>query len=412
MDAAIPGATETKEAMQILSLLQDYMIPFLIVLTVLVFVHEMGHYLIARRCGVRIEAFSIGFGPELFGWTDRSGTRWKFSAIPLGGYVKMFGDADVTSRPMKQGDTPSENLDAGEHTGDWADGTARPLTEEEKAVSFHHKSLGQRSWIVAGGPLANFLLAIVILSGMFAIYGQPTTPPVVTGVLESSPAAAADIRPGDRIIEINGQEIERFEQIRRVVQLGLSEPLNIVLLRDGGQVEMVVQPQLVTAMDNLGNTYQTARLGIQAEGQEYIRHGVLSSVWYAIEETVALTQATLQAVWQIIVGTRSADELGGPIRIAQLSGQVAEISVVSVFLFTAILSVNLGLINLFPVPMLDGGHLLFYSIEALRGRPLGEKAQEYGFRIGLALVLSLFVFVTWNDLVRLRVIEYLLELVT
>ncbi|MEX0923797.1 MAG: RIP metalloprotease RseP [Rhodovibrionaceae bacterium] len=398
--------------MQILSLLQDYLIPFLIVLTILVFVHEMGHYLIARRCGVRIEAFSIGFGPELFGWTDRTGTRWKFSAIPLGGYVKMFGDADVTSRAMKEGDSHAENLDAGEHTGDWADGTARPLTEEEKAVSFHHKSLSQRSWIVAGGPLANFLLAIVILTGMFAIYGQPTTPPVVTGVLESSAAEAAGILPGDRIVEINGQKIERFEQIRRVVQLGLDAPLDIVMLRDGGRVEVMAQPELVTAEDNLGNKYETARLGIQAEGREYIRHGIVDSVWFAIEETASLTQATLQAVWQIVVGTRSADELGGPIRIAQLSGQVADISVVSVVLFTAILSVNLGLINLFPVPMLDGGHLLFYSIEALRGRPLGEKAQEYGFRIGLALVLSLFVFVTWNDLVRLRVIEYLVGLVT
>lgn len=398
--------------MEIFSLLQDYLLPFLIVLTVLVFVHEMGHYLIAKYCGVRIDAFSVGFGPELFGWTDRTGTRWKFSAIPLGGYVKMFGDADVTSRPAKVEDVPAEDLHDGEHTGDWADGTARPLTEEEKAASFHHKTLSQRSWIVAGGPLANFLLAIVILTGLFAMHGQPTTPPVITGIQANSAAAAADIRLGDRIIKINGESISRFEQIRRVVQVGLNAPLDIVILRDGTEVEMTVRPTLVTVEDNLGNRYQTARLGIQAEGTEFVKHGVVESVWYAVEETGSLTMATLNAVWQIVVGTRSADELGGPIRIAQMSGQVAEISVVSVIWFMAILSVNLGLINLFPVPMLDGGHLLFYGIEALRGRPLGEKAQEYGFRIGLALVLSLFVFVTWNDLARLKVFEYIVGLVT
>lgn len=293
--------------------------------------------------------------------------------------------------------------------GRWNDQT---LTDEEKAVSFHHKSLSQRSWIVAGGPLANFLLAIVILTGMFVVYGQPTTPAVITGVQQNSAAAAADLRVGDRIVEINGETITRFEQIRRLVQLGLDAPLDIIVERGGSQIEVFAQPQIITTKDNLGNEYETARLGIQAEGTEYIRHGLVDSVWFAIKETGSLSVGTLQAVWQIIVGTRSADELGGPLRIAQLSGQVAEISVVSVILFTAILSVNLGLINLFPVPMLDGGHLLFYSIEAVRGRPLGEKAQEYGFRIGLALVLSLFVFVTWNDLVRLRVIEYLVGLVT
>lgn len=399
--------------MEIIYLLQDYLVPFLIILTILVFVHEMGHYLIAKRCGVRIDAFSVGFGPEIFGWTDRTGTRWKFSAIPLGGYVKMFGDADVTSRPMKTGDEPTaEELESGEHTGDWADGTARPLTAAERSVSFHHKSLGQRSWIVAGGPLANFLLAIVILTGLFAWHGQPTTPPVVTGVIAGSAAEEAGLQVGDRIVEINGQEIQRFEEIRRIVQVGLDAPLDILVERDGRTAEVAARPQLITMTDNLGNQYETARLGIQAEGREFVRHGIVDSAWYAVEETGDLTVATLNAVWQIIVGTRSADELGGPIRIAQMSGQVAEISVVSVVWFMAILSVNLGLINLFPVPMLDGGHLLFYGIEALRGRPLGERAQEYGFRIGLALVLSLFVFVTWNDLVRLKVIEYLVGLVT
>lgn len=394
--------------MTLLTGIWDFVIPFLIILTVLVFVHEMGHYLIAKRCGVRIEVFSIGFGPELFGWTDGSGTRWKFSLIPLGGYVKMFGDADVTSRPAAGVKEPA----AGEGTGGWAEGTTRPLTEEEKAVSFHHKRLGQRSWVVAGGPLANFLFAFVVLTGFFVFYGQPTTPPVVGEVLADSAADRAGIQAGDRFLSINGSSIERFEEIQRLVQLNLDAPLAIELQRGDEAVNLTVSPTIVEAKDNLGRPYQLARLGVAASGTEYVRFGPLESAWRAVDETFALTGATLKAVSQIVLGTRSADELGGPIRIAEMSGQVAEAGIVSVIWFMAVLSINLGLINIFPIPMLDGGHLLFYAIEAVRGRPLGERAQEYGFRIGLALVVSLILFVTWNDLVRLRFIDFLAGLVT
>lgn len=375
---------------------------FLVILTVLVFVHELGHFWVARRCGVKCEAFSIGFGPELFGWYDSKGTRWKFSALPLGGYVKMFGDADVTSRPAPQMQKAVEGSVEGEETGDWAGGKARPLTAEERAVSFHHKSLGQRVAVVAAGPAANFLFAIVVMTAFFVYPGLPTTPAVIGGVVEDSAAAEAGLQEGDRILEINGSAIERFEEIQRVVHLNLDSPLDMVVERGGRPLELTATPQMVVRQDAMGNDVEVPMLGIQASGSAFVPQG-LAAPWVAVEETVSLTGATLKAVWQMVTGSRGTDELGGPIRIAEMSGQVAQTGFVSVIWFMAVLSINLGLINLFPVPMLDGGHLLFYAIEGVRGRPLGERAQEYGFRIGLALVLTLFVFVTWNDLSRLLV---------
>lgn len=384
--------------MEILSVIWDIVIPFILILSVLVFIHEMGHYLIARYCGVRIEAFSIGFGPEITGWTDRTGTRWKISLLPLGGYVKMFGDADVTSAPLPEHQQAAAPDDGEEETGDWAAGKHRRLTPEERAVSFHHKTLGQRSWIVAGGPLANFLFAIVVLAGFFIFVGQPTTPSVIGEVLEGSAAQEAGILPGDRIIEINGSKIERFEEIQRAVQINLEAPLNITLIRDEQEIELVAKPKMVTSTDALDREVQTALLGIRTSGTEYVRYGPLSAVWLAVVDTWDMTVGTLQAVGQIVVGDRSVDELGGPVRIAEMSGKVADAGWLNVIRWMALLSLNLGLINLFPIPVLDGGHLLFYAIEAIRGKPLGEKAQEVGFKIGMALVLSLMIFVTWNDI--------------
>ncbi|WP_282608213.1 RIP metalloprotease RseP [Pelagibius sp. Alg239-R121] len=360
--------------MEFLNVLTGTVFPFLVVLTVLVFVHEMGHYLIARKNGVRVEVFSIGFGPEIFGWTDRVNTRWKFSLIPLGGYVKMFGDADVASRPS----------DA-------------PMTEEERQVSFQAKRLGQRAWIVAGGPLANFLLAIVIFAGLFMYIGQPFTPATVGEVIPDSAAAEAGFQPGDRIIRVDGSDVERFEELQTIVQLSAGRALEIDVLRDGAEIGLTAAPKPAT-QESFGSEQQIWRLGISRSGAEYKRHDPLTAVWRATLETVSVTGNTLKAVGQMITGDRSSKELGGPLRIAQMSGQVAEFGFLNLLSLLAILSVNLGLINLFPVPMLDGGHLFFYAIEALRGRPLGERAQEYGFRIGLALVLSLMVFATWNDL--------------
>jgi len=376
--------------MDLLSGLWTYMVPFLIVLTVLVFVHELGHYWVARRAGVKVEVFSIGFGPELFGWNDRSGTRWKVSALPLGGYVKMYGEQEESG----QGQAPADTADAA------------------SSESFQAKTLGWRAAIVAAGPAANFLFAILIYAVLFGFVGQPFTPPVVGAVLAGSAADQGGLQAGDRIVRIDGRGIERFEEIQRAVQLGLEQPLQMVVERDGREQALTVRPQIVEETDRNGKQFRVARLGIRGQGVAYVSYGPVESILRAAQETWNQTTGTLRALGQMVSGHRATDDLGGPIRIAQMSGEVAQGGVAALIVFMAVLSINLGLINLFPIPMLDGGHLLFYAAEAVRGRPLGARAQEYGFRIGLALVLSLMVFATWNDLVHLRIVSYIVELVS
>lgn len=369
-----------------------YIVPFLIILTVLVFVHEFGHYLIARWNRVRVEVFSIGFGPEVFGWWDRAGTRWKFSAIPLGGYVKMFGDSDASS-------------------GLPAAGLAR-LAPSDREVSFHYKRLGQRAAIVAAGPGANFLFAVMLLAILFTTYGQPFTPAEVGQVQPGSAAEQGGIHPGDVILSLDGSTVQRFEDVQQIVRLNPGVPMTIVVRRDGKEQTLHVTPSRTELTDRFGNHYQIGLLGIARSGMEYVKRDPATAIVQAGAETWDLSVSTLKALWQIIIGTRATDELGGPLRIAQMSGEVAQGGVVAVLWFMAVLSINLGLINLFPVPVLDGGHLLFYAAEAVRGKPLGQRAQEYGFRIGLALVLTLMVFATWNDLVHLRIVEFVKGLVT
>ncbi len=369
-----------------------YIVPFLIVLTVLVFVHELGHYLVARWNGVRIDVFSIGFGPEIFGWTDRVGTRWKFSAVPLGGYVKMFGDVDPASQPSPE--------------------SLEQMSAAEEAVSFHHKRLMQRAAVVVAGPAANFLFAVVALSLLFATFGEPFTPPEIGQIQPGSAAEADGLKAGDTIVAIDGHAIDRFEEVQRDVRLNTGTPMNIEVRRGDGTVSLSITPRVTTVTDRFGNQHAFGLLGIERNGVNYLRRNPAEAVWQATAETANLTTGTLTAVWQMIIGARPADEIGGPLRIAQMSGEVAQGGVVAMIWFMAVLSVNLGLINLFPVPILDGGHLLFYVAEAVRGRPLGQRAQEYGFRLGLALVLTLMVFATWNDLVHLRVIDFLKGLVS
>jgi regulator of sigma E protease len=356
---------------------------FLIVLTVLVFVHEFGHYSIARWNGVRIDVFSIGFGPELFGWWDSAGTRWKFSTVPLGGYVKMFGDSDASS-------------------GQPVPGLGR-LAETERDVSFHYKRLGQRAAIVAAGPAANFAFAIIVLTVLFMTFGQPYTPAEVGQVQPGSAAEQGGIRPGDVILSIDGQAVARFEDVQQAVRMNPGVAMAIAVTRDAKTLTLQVTPARTEVTDRFGNRYEIGLLGIARSGMEYVKRDPVTALYQAVGETWNLSASTLQAMWQMVKGTRATDELGGPLRIAQMSGEVARGGIAPILTFMALLSVSLGLINLFPVPILDGGHLLFYAAEAIRGKPLGQKAQEYGFRIGLALVLTLMVFTTWNDLVHIGI---------
>ena len=380
--------------MEIVAILWNYVVPFLIVLTVLVFVHELGHYWVARRCGVRVETFSIGFGHELFGWTDSHGTRWKVGWLPLGGYVKMYGDADAASTPDMRA------LEA--------------MTPEQRRESFQHQGLAARSAIVAAGPAANFLFAILVFAALFVAYGRPFTPPVVASLKEGFPAERAGVLPGDRVVAIDGRPIERFEEIQRTIMLHLDQPVTLTISRDGAERQLLMTPVYDEETDRFGNTFRIPRIGIRSSGQPEVE--VIRTPWYAVwravVETWTQTTGTLTAVGQMISGRRTTEDLGGPLRIAKVSGEAAQMSWAALVVLIATLSISLGLINLFPIPMLDGGHLVFYALEGLRGRPLGPNAQEYGFRIGMVLVLGLMLFATWQDLVHLRVVQYIVGLVS
>ena len=368
----------------------NYIIVFLIVLTVLIYVHEWGHYWVALRNGVRVEVFSIGFGPEVFGWTNKVGTRWKIGLIPLGGYVKMFGEDDGASS-----DDDEDN---------------RELTPEEKEVSFHHKTLGQRAAIVAAGPIVNFIFAIFAFAGLAMFEGNPIPLAYVGEVMPKSAAAEAGLIKGDQVVAIEGTEITTFEELRQIVIKKPEQKLMFDIRRDGKFIRLPATPR--SASDGSGTAPSVGRLGIRPhlDHLEFERQDPITAIWVGVERTAILTYRILTYIGDMITGDRSTDDLGGPLRIAKISGEMAQLGLSQVILLMAMLSVNLGLINLFPIPMLDGGHLAFYVAEAVRGRPLGQTAQEYGFRFGLILVLLLVVFVTWNDLVHLRVIEFLKEL--
>lgn len=373
--------------MDFIASLAGYVIPFVVVLTIIVFIHELGHYWVARRCGVRVEVFSIGFGPELFGWNDKHDTRWKISAIPLGGYVKFFGDADATSS--------ADN------------GAVAAMTAAERKVSFHHQRLRNRMAIVAAGPVANFIFAIFIYAALFSLIGQPFTPPVVGDVVQGSAAEAAGLRAGDRILSADGTGIQRFEELRSYVALRAETPIALTVLRDGGEIALTVVPSRVDVADGMGGTQRVGQIGIRTTGIDFVRHDPATAVVQAVRETWQVVANTFTYLGRIIEGRESGDQLSGPLGIAKMSGDVAKNGWLGLVSLMATLSVAIGLINLFPVPMLDGGHLMFYGIEAVRGRPLGERAQEYGFRIGFALVMSLFLFATWNDLNRLPIFNFL-----
>ncbi|MGB0747764.1 MAG: RIP metalloprotease RseP [Magnetospiraceae bacterium] len=359
----------------LLTFINDYLVTFLFILTVAVFFHELGHYAVARWNGVRVDVFSIGFGPELFGWNDKAGTRWKVSAIPLGGYIRMFGEG------MEEG---SEE--------------PRDLTEEEKKVSFHHKRLGQRAAVVAAGPIANLILAIVVFFGVYSVAGIQQVLPVVADVVEGSPAEAAGLQSGDKILSISGEPIQYFTDLARYVG---DRPRQAVVFEVARQDQVISIDAVLGTRENAATGSTQGFIGIHSDPTAFEVQdvGILEAASMSVEQTALAGSAMLGGLMNIIFGAADPSELGGPIRIAQISGEVAKGGIVPVLHFLAFLSINLFLINLFPIPVLDGGHLLFYAIEGVRGRPLGPTAQEYGFRFGLVLVFALMIFATFNDLV-------------
>jgi regulator of sigma E protease len=439
---------------------------FVLVLSILVFVHEWGHYIVARMCGVHVETFSIGFGKELFGYTTKAGTRWKFSMVPLGGFVKMFGDTDPASTSHK--DTVGEGL------------AARPLTAEERKIAFFAKPVWKRAIIVFAGPAINFLFAILLLSMLYIFYGQPVTPPTASAVMKGSAADIAGFEPHDRVTAIDGRAVNRFEDIRQRVMIGLDKPMKFTVLRGDKELKLNATPVrenfsdrfgfehsrgvlgLIGAVNGFGTKNVVAingktvespeaavsilkknldkqmevtfkgvegdkksilivrpfsgmntTLGASAEekdnmlvisekvGQDIVKHNVPSAIAQAFSETKEVTVGTLTALGQIVTGTRSAKELGGLIRIGAMAGDMAQAGLVAVITFTALLSINLGLINLFPIPVLDGGHLVFYALEAIKGKPVPEKAQEYAFRLGFTILIGIMVFSNLSDILQL-----------
>jgi len=360
-----------------------FLLSFLAVLTVVVFVHEMGHFLVARWCGVKVSAFSIGFGKEIFGFVDKHGTRWRFAWIPLGGYVKFMDDANAASVPSGE--------------------AAAEMTPEEKAGSFHHKPLWRKAAVVAAGPAANFLFAILIFACMFTFVGQRSTIARVDEVGKGAPADRAGFEKGDVIIAIAGRDIKSFNDVLRIVSASPGRELQVVVRRGEAEKALVVTPEAKTMSDRIGGEVRRGLIGIKRQPtgpEDFVHHRAnpIEAVGLGIRETEYIISSTLGYLADVVIGRQPPDQLGGVIRIADVSGKVAQHGgLTGLIQLIAVLSISVGLINLFPIPLLDGGHLLFYAIEAVRGRPLSDATQEFGFKIGFALVLSLMVFATWND---------------
>lgn len=357
------------------------LLPFLFVLTVVIFFHELGHYLVGRWCGIGAKVFSVGFGPELFGFTDRRGTRWRLSAVPLGGYVRFVGDMNAASAGAEDADQ---------------------LTAEERAQAFHAKSVWRRAATVFAGPAANFILAVVIFAFVLAVFGRTVADPVVAELRDGGAAQQAGLQPGDVFVSLDGRPVGSFSDVQRYVAPRADTPIEVVVDREGGQISLTITPERLEVEDRFGNTIEQGIIGV-VNNPEMGRfrvetYGPLEAVGLGFQETWYVVARTGGYLYGVVTGRENADQIGGPIRVAQVSGQVATLGFVALLNLTAILSVSIGLLNLLPVPVLDGGHLLFYAYEAVRGRPLSETAQEYGYRIGIALVLGLMVFATWNDI--------------
>ena len=354
---------------------------FFIVLSVIVFVHEFGHYIIAKWCGVKIETFSIGFGKEIFGFNDRSGTRWKLSLLPLGGYVKMYGDASAAST------ADSDELEN--------------MTDEQKALTFHHKSLPKKIAIVAAGPFANFILTICVFTYLIITTGLPSADPIIGKIMPNTPAQESGLQAGDRILSINNDPVKSFRDIVFKIMTNVGTPVTIVLERKEENLHVTLTPREVEEDDGLGNKVKRPLIGIQSAEINYNDVGPWVALKESVSQTYYICENTLIVIGQIVTGQRGTKDLRGPIGIAQISGQAAKKDAQSVLWLIALLSANLGLFNLLPIPLLDGGHIAYYAAEALRGKPLAERVQEYGFKIGFAFIAMLMVLTVFNDLRRL-----------
>lgn len=367
------------------SSLLGYLLPFLFVLTIVVFFHELGHFLVARWAGVKVLTFSLGFGPEIAGFTDRHGTRWRLAAVPLGGYVRFFGDEDAASTP------DHEKL--------------AQMGAKERRESFFWQPVAWRAAIVAAGPIANFLLAIVIFAFVFMAFGKQVTLPRADQVSPASAAERAGFKPGDLVLSIDGEPVESFSDMQRIVGAQAGQTLIFRVQRGDQELTLAATPELKEVKDAFGNLHRTGLLGISrpitAGDVTVRRYGPVEAVGMGVQETWFIVTRTFDYLSGLISGRESADQIGGPIRIAQVSGQVATFGIGALLSLAAVLSVSIGILNLFPIPLLDGGHLLFYAFEAVRGRPLSARTQDIGFRIGLAIVLMLMIFATWNDVLRI-----------
>jgi len=356
---------------------------FIILLTIVVFIHEYGHYYFAKKYGVGVTDFSIGFGKEIFGWNDKSGTRWKICWIPLGGYVKFFGDRNVFSQ------ADQEEL-------------LKKYNKEDQAKLFVTKPLYQRAWIVFGGPLANFILAILIFLFIYMFIGKDFTPAVIDEVQKDSPAEIAGMKKNDIILEIDNNKVESILDVSKFIAMSTSDFVDFKISRYDNEILLKVKPNIVESEDNLGNKLKKRMVGIKLSPYNneinHVKLGPFQAFIHSMNEVYFVTTSSLKYLGSMFIGKGDTSQLGGPIRIAKISGQVAEFGIIPFISMMAYISISLGLINLFPIPMLDGGHLMFYGFEKILGRPLSQKTQEGFFRIGMFLLLSLMFFVTFNDL--------------
>ena len=359
------------------------LLAFLFYITLVVFIHEMGHFLVARWFGAKVDVFSVGFGREIVGFTDRRGTRWRLSWLPIGGYVKFAGDADAASTPDP-------------------DAQAAPARDRELMMQF--RPLHQRALVAAAGPFANFLLAILLFFGLFLYSGHTTRAPLIGEVVKASAAEAAGIRAGDTVARIDGRTIDGFDKLQEIIATSGGETMTFELLRNGQAVSLQVTPRMVVRENILGDKMPTPTVGLVSSPNAPIvtqHYNPLQALGAACGRTWDIVRLSLKGIGQIITGRASLDQLQGPVGIAQITKKVADFGILPFLNLLAVLSVSIGLINLFPIPLLDGGHLLYYACEAVLGRPLGERIQDVGFRLGLVVVLGLMLLATWNDIARL-----------